>query len=420
MAQPAALEPLAQGSLSDTPFAHLLVYFEQRASTGTLVVSPASAEQDGLRYGIRIRDGRVVGAMIDDGGMGIEQALLPLCALTDGVFAFYADDLLPNDASVLQGTLDPYRFLSASLARYARQDLVDRVLERYAGVRMRLQPGRDLERLKLDVEQRALLDLLRADPATPEALEANAPMSREGARRTLYLLIVTRTVEPFDEQQPATPRRRPHSRVMSVPIAAEASPSPSPSPTSSSAVRRVNSIPAPEGRASIGPPAGRSSLGPPARATSSSPPAAWKVLAARQATSLAPGAPVDDAAAELKRIEKLVRNSDLVAADRALDALLAQEKDHPRGMATKAWILLLKAQKAHTKVPREVLDMAKRVLAESPDEARALLVRGLYYKNEDKLQNALACFRKASKADPMDIDAKREAHLLARQLGVAD
>jgi tetratricopeptide (TPR) repeat protein len=144
------------------------------------------------------------------------------------------------------------------------------------------------------------------------------------------------------------------------------------------------------------------------------------VLAARQATSLPPGAPAEDPASELKRIEKLVRNSDLVAADRAVDALLTQAKNHPRGMATKAWILLLKAQKAHTKVPREVLDLAKRALAESPEEARALLVRGLYYKNEDKLQNALACFRKAAKADPMDIDARREAHLLSRQLGVAE
>jgi len=210
---------------------------------------------------------------------------------------------------------------------------------------------------------------------------------------------------------------------MSIPIAPEASAgeSATANATSSSAVRRMSAAPGPGERTSLGPPApARTSLGPPPASRSSSPPAAWKVLAARQVTSLPPGAPAEDSASELKRIEKLVRSSDLVAADRAIDALLAQEKDNPRGMATKAWILLLKAQKAHTKVPREVLDMAKRALAENPDEARALLVRGLYYKSEDKLQNALACFRKAAKADPMDIDAKREAHLLARQLGVAD
>jgi hypothetical protein len=410
MSQAATVEPLAQGSLADTPLGHLLVYFEQRRSNGTLVLSPASAERDGLRYGMRVRDGRVVGALIGADAQGLEHALLPLCALTDGIFAFYADDLLPSDDSLLVGNLDPYRFLSASLTQYARDDLVDRVLERYAGVRMRLQPRRELERLRLDEEQRVLLDVLRASPATPEELSADAPMPTQKARRTVYLLIVTRTIEPFQEN--AT-QGRPNSRLLSVPLGPDASAS----STSTSAVRRKSSIP------SMPIPAMgevRTSQSPPAPSMPSKPPAAWKVLAARRATSIAPGAPVDAGAVELKRIEKLVRASDLIAAERAIDALLGENRSDPRTLATRAWILLLKATKARTKVPREVMELSKRALAENPDEARALLTKGLYFKHEDKLQQALVCFRKAVRADPMDIDAKREAHLLSRQLGVPD
>src|SRR5262249_11934930 len=125
-------------------------------------------------------------------------ALLPLCALGDGEYAFYEHDEIGADEEALTGVIDPYSLLVASLSDHARDDMVEAVLQRYAESKLRLQPGRDLERLGLKPNDKPLLELVRAAPATPPELIADSPLPKLRTRRLIYALIVTQTISPHE------------------------------------------------------------------------------------------------------------------------------------------------------------------------------------------------------------------------------
>src|SRR6476661_8271485 len=87
--------PAAKGALLEKPFCHLLIDAHRRNSSGTLVVvTDVSGE-----VSIRLQRGRATRALIanpmsSEPAHDLFEALLPLCALQQGSFSFFDDDLL--------------------------------------------------------------------------------------------------------------------------------------------------------------------------------------------------------------------------------------------------------------------------------------------------------------------------------------
>jgi hypothetical protein len=81
-------QPAAQGTLANTPFAHLVLYIYQRRSSGTLVLrgtrtSSAGSETPASREQVKVlfHRGRAVAAHLAGPAAPLDQALLPLCAM---------------------------------------------------------------------------------------------------------------------------------------------------------------------------------------------------------------------------------------------------------------------------------------------------------------------------------------------------
>ncbi|MBC7171123.1 MAG: hypothetical protein H5U40_01780, partial [Polyangiaceae bacterium] len=67
-------EPLAEGSLEDTPFAHVLVSVERRALSGTLALWPEVPARGPDR--LLVEDGRIVAARLLEPASSLELGLL--------------------------------------------------------------------------------------------------------------------------------------------------------------------------------------------------------------------------------------------------------------------------------------------------------------------------------------------------------
>ena len=190
-------EPIANGTLAETPLCHVALYLYRRNSSGTLVIDAGKRTETRIRFA----RGRPVAARIPFAREGLLACLLPLCGLRAGVFEFFEADLVgEDDNDVVQGVVDPYELITASLDEHGRDDMVDALLTRFADTKLRIQPGRDLERLRLPPRDRTLLELIRAAPASPRDLIAQAPLPQLRTRRLLYVLIATHMVSPHQER----------------------------------------------------------------------------------------------------------------------------------------------------------------------------------------------------------------------------
>src|ERR1700753_297414 len=137
--------PTAQGSLAKTPFAHLVLYLYQKRSSGTLIVRT----RDPLETKVLFHRGRAVAADMPQPSAALDQGLLPLCAAADGKFEFFESDLVGSGPSIVTGMFDPLAFVAESARRFVRPDVVQDVVNKYAGTELALQPAMDLTRLSL-------------------------------------------------------------------------------------------------------------------------------------------------------------------------------------------------------------------------------------------------------------------------------
>lgn len=398
-----ALNPIAEGDLIKTPVMHLLLYLEERQSTGTLVIASPTNQKSV----IRLLEGRPVAGRFPHRARNLEDGLLPLCGYTGGAYGFFRADLLSSGPGVHEGVVDVFTLAARSLAKYARDDVVDGLLARYGNHPMRLQPGRPIDRLRLSGREKGLLDLLRASPDTVANLTKFSPLDERMSRRVLYLLIVTKMVAPY--------RVRPsmESNQSDVRLKATVSEAPARSPE-----RTTPSAPA---QARSNRPVGR-------------PVSALQSLASlRPRQSLRPGAPISPSASGRPvniTLESHVDESDpdvryrraqtrLKAGhvDDAVSILLELVEEFPdrarnHGMLAVALWEQYRAAGADEEVPSEVLEAIKKAHEIEPEEARAYYAKGLVFKHLGKGRNALACFKRAIAADPHMLDAKREARLL--------
>jgi tetratricopeptide (TPR) repeat protein len=191
--------PTAQGDLSRTPFAHLLLYCHQRELTGTLVVWPEDPSRTPGQDRIFIAAGKPVAALLRDPASALDRGLLPLFARRSGVYAFYADlDLVGSGELVRTGVVDPLALTAASLRGPSRDDVVEQVLAGFGDSPVRFRPGAvDVRRFQLLPKEQAFIDVVRAGPCPIAELVPQCELGPQTGRRLLYLLAISKALEPW-------------------------------------------------------------------------------------------------------------------------------------------------------------------------------------------------------------------------------
>ena len=84
------------------------------------------------------------------------------------------------------GEVDPYAVIGASIERYVRDDVIEPVVAQYLDVRLRIQRGKRLSRLKLPKTDNGALDLIRAEPINARNLIKQSSLGEQRTRRVLY------------------------------------------------------------------------------------------------------------------------------------------------------------------------------------------------------------------------------------------
>jgi tetratricopeptide (TPR) repeat protein len=209
---PTPTQPVAQGTLANTPFAHLVLYIYQRRSSGTLVVrdlvgGPRMAPRSGGEpIAVLFHRGRAVAARVGSPADALDSALLPLCSSSDGTYEFFEEDLVGSGAAIVTGMFDPYAFVTEAARRYAREDVIEHVLSRFTKTPLSVQPGMDLDRLLLSSQESTFAEVLRDGTATMEALLAARRLPERDARRLLYAFLVTKVVGPYAPANDTAPQ----------------------------------------------------------------------------------------------------------------------------------------------------------------------------------------------------------------------
>lgn len=385
-------EAQARGLLADTPFAHLAIYLYRNAMSGTLVVE----DTDGSSL-VRFERGRILAAKVPFAVERVLDAVLPLCGRQTGSYAFFSANLLEDQAGVLEGVVDPYVMLAASLTDHARDDMVEGVLQRYQGDLVRLVVGRDLNRLALGPDAKPLIDLLRASPWTPDELIRQCGMPRQRAARILYALIVTHMVAPHEARDEAKFQSQTDLRTSDG----------APPPTATSASPPQAGVAAWQSLASLRPPGARPpsgvrpSVNPPQ--TSSRPP--------RDPGSASLAPEPTDRAGQKRRVEELLEKGRVPEALSAVEVLAREPPNSTDVLGLQARVLFERYRGDPAGLPKFVVDLLRKALENDPDDVHALFTRGLVYQRGGDTKKASAYFRRVLQIDPKHFEAQREVRL---------
>lgn len=233
-------EPLAQGDLTRTPFAHVLLHVRQRALTGSLVVWDPSAEGRPGQERVRFAAGVPVAARLSVPSSRLDRSLLPLFARESGPYAFYEDvDLVGASEQVREGRIDVLPLIAASLRGSSRDDAVAHVVGSFGDSLLRLERGVDVSAMGLLPEEEAFLEMLRAEPLSAPRLVEISPLEPHLVRRLIYFLAITKSIEPWEPPRASEPAARPSEPRPSEPR--ESKPSPSRSERAAEPVGRSSS-----------------------------------------------------------------------------------------------------------------------------------------------------------------------------------
>ena len=193
-------EPIATGTLAKTPLAHLLVYLDQKQLSGTLAVWPDVVnEADRKQDRVLFLKGRPVAGRLMEPAKSLRDGLLKLFYRSEAPYAFYESNLLGSGEDRLNGRIDSYSLIAESLRTTARDNVVDEVLARVGSMRLRVQPKAELARFELVAEERAVLELLLAEPSSLAQLQQGSSLPVARCKRLVYLLLISKTVAPFED-----------------------------------------------------------------------------------------------------------------------------------------------------------------------------------------------------------------------------
>jgi tetratricopeptide (TPR) repeat protein len=192
-------EPVATGTLAKTPLAHLLIYLEQKALSGTLAIWPdVVVENDRRQDRILFLKGRAVAGRVMEPATSLREAMLRLFDRKQAPYAFYESNLLGGTEDRLNGRVDSLSLITEALRTGAREEVVDAVVNRVGKSRLRVASNVDFSRFDLKNDERAAIDLLLAEPIGLEELESSSLLSPTASKRLVYLLLISKAVAPYE------------------------------------------------------------------------------------------------------------------------------------------------------------------------------------------------------------------------------
>ncbi len=196
----------------------------RKGLSGTLAVWPEDERPGQDR--ILIRDGSPVAGRFLDPASDLKRGILRLFHRENCPYAFYKADLVGTKEGVVRGTVDPLALVGAALRIGVRDDTINDVIRKLGYRAQRIRRGAPLARFALEPSEVAFIDMMRAEPQTPREL-IDGFGNPELARRMLYLLAITQSIESYDRpvgDRPSSPPR-PGSSASDIRI-----PTPQPQP----------------------------------------------------------------------------------------------------------------------------------------------------------------------------------------------
>jgi curved DNA-binding protein CbpA len=187
-------KPLAEGNLGATPFAHVLLSIQKKGLSGTLAVWPED-ERSGQER-ILFRSGVPAAGRFLDPAADFERALLSVFPRRQAPYAFYEADLVGDAKGVLRGQIDTLGLIATALRADVPTDAMSRVIRKLGLERQRIKQGAPLSRLRLQSNEIAFIELMRAEPATAPILIEQFGDPKL-AQRMLYLLAITDCLEIY-------------------------------------------------------------------------------------------------------------------------------------------------------------------------------------------------------------------------------
>ena len=191
---PSPPQPTAHGDLGSTPLAHVVVTIARRNLSGTLAVWPEVERRGQDR--VRFIHGQPHSAVLLDPADTLERGLLPLFQRTAVPYAFYEVDLVTGSAGAIEQELDAYHLVAAACRGGVRDEVMEGILSRFGTSRLRLVKSVQLDRFGFAPKERAVVQLLRAEPQSLATLIGRSPDAKT-ARRVAYLLSITNGVEVY-------------------------------------------------------------------------------------------------------------------------------------------------------------------------------------------------------------------------------
>lgn len=187
-------KPLAEGSLSATPFGHVLLSIQKKGLSGTLAVWPDDERPGQDR--ILFRTGAPASGRFLEPAADLERAILQLFHRYQGPYAFYEADLVGEGEGTLRGRVDILSVIATALRADVPKDAAARVMRKLGDARQRIKRGAPIGRLGLQSNEKAFVELMRAEPATAPILIEQFGDPKV-AQRMLYLLAITDCLEVY-------------------------------------------------------------------------------------------------------------------------------------------------------------------------------------------------------------------------------
>lgn len=185
---------MAEGTLGATPLGHVLLSIQKKGLSGTLAVWPDDERPGQDR--ILFRAGAPALGRFLDPSADFEHGLLNVFSRTNGPYAFYEADLVGDGEGALRGSIDVLALIAKSLRTNVPRDPMARVIRKLGSLPQRIKSGAPLARLDLQSNEKAFIELMRAEPASADTL-----MEQFGdpkvAQRMLYLLAIADCLEPY-------------------------------------------------------------------------------------------------------------------------------------------------------------------------------------------------------------------------------
>ncbi len=161
-------KPLAEGTLSATPFGHVLLSIQKKGLSGTLAIWPDDERSGQDR--VLFRAGAPALGRFLDPAADLERGMLGLFHRGGAPYAFYEADLVGDSQGALRGQVDVLSLIASALRGDVPKDAMVRVIRKLGLERQRVKRGAPLARLALQSNEMAFVELMRAEPATAAIL----------------------------------------------------------------------------------------------------------------------------------------------------------------------------------------------------------------------------------------------------------